>query len=306
LAFPLADPAAAKKLADSCDVVEGVGESREDFLAALEDAEAVILRPPARMDAEAFSHAPRLKVIANIGTGLDHVDLDVARARAVTVIGGDGANAQAVAEFVVAMMIVAHRRLADAMRLFISGQLDWSTRARQLRGSELAGGTLGIVGYGAIGRRLAEIASRGLGMRTVFFDPYVSDGDEDIVAERCGSLVELLEQSRTLSIHVPLSNETRHLIGTPEIARLPRGSVLVNTSRGGVVDEEAVIAALREGHLAGAVWDVFGQEPPSPQRLAELAEVPGLIITPHIAGISQEAGAALAWAAVNNVLSNLM
>jgi phosphoglycerate dehydrogenase-like enzyme len=257
------------------------------------------------MDAEAFSHAPRLKVIANIGTGLDHVDLDVAYARAVRVIGGGGANAEAVAEFVVAMMIVAHRRLADAMRLFLSGQLDWSTRAGHLRGSELAGGTLGIVGYGAIGRRLAEIASRGLGMKTVFFDPYISDVDEGVVSERCGSLAELLEQSRTLSIHVPLTNETRHLIGTPEIARLPLGSVLVNTSRGGVVDEDAVIAALREGHLAGAVWDVFGEEPPSPQRLVELAEVPGLIITPHIAGISHEAGAALAWSAVNNVLSNL-
>ena len=302
LAFPLADPAATKKLADACDVIEGVGEDRNNFLAALQDAEGVILRPPARMDAEAFSHAPRLKVIANIGAGLDHIDLDLARAKNVTVIGGGGANAQAVAEFVVAMMILAHRRLGDAMRLFSGGQLDWSTRARRLRGSELAGGTLGIVGYGAIGHRLAEIASRGLGMQIAYFDPYVSVSDDDVAAERCGSLAELLEQSRTLSIHVPLTEETRNLIGAREIACLPPLSVLVNTSRGRVVDEDAVVAALRDGTLAGAAWDVFNEEPPTPQRLAELADVPGLIITPHIAGISQEAGSALAWVAVNSVL----
>jgi len=305
LAFPLSDPATLARLTAACEVVHLPKFDQDSFIARLPDVDAVILRPPARMDAHAFASAPLLKVVANIGAGLDHIDLDAARARNVPVIGGAGANANAVAELILSMIILTNRKIGEAMRLFASGQLDWAGRTAQLRGREVVGTTLGIIGYGHVGRRLAAMASQGLQMRVVIYDPYVEASALGPEAHVCHSLGELLGQSRTLSVSVPLTDETRHLIGARELDLLPSDSVVVSAARGGVVDEDAVIAALRSGRLAGAALDVFEEEPPSPKRLAELTAVPGLVITPHIAGISVEAGAALGAAAVDGVLSVL-
>jgi phosphoglycerate dehydrogenase-like enzyme len=305
VAFPLADQSVLARLSAACEVVQLPRFDQAGFVAALAEADGVILRPPAKMDADAFACAPRLKVVANIGAGLDHIDGDVARARNIPVIGGTGANANAVAEFIMSMILLTNRKIADAIQLFGSGRLDWATRNGQLRGKEVAATTLGIVGYGHIGSRLAAMASPGLGMRVVVYDPYVNVTASGPVAEVCGSLDELLSQAQTLSVSVPLTDETRHLIGARELDHMPADAVVISASRGGVVDEDALIAALRNGRLAGAALDVFEQEPPSSRRLAELAAVPGLVITPHIAGTSVQAGSALASAAVDGVLGVL-
>lgn len=303
IAYPLADPAAERHLERDFEVVRGVGTSRDEFFDLLGDIDGIVVRPPARLDAAALAHAPRLRVIANIGTGLDHIDTTFARHRGIEIVAGAGANARSVAEYVLATMIMAHRRLDLAIDRLRDGSLDWPTRVGALRGHEV-GGTLGIVGYGQIGRTLAGMARGSLGLRIAAYDPYAAP-DPSEVDVVCASLDELLDASGTVSVHVPLTEATRHLIGRAQLDRLGPDGVLVNSARGGVVDEDAVVAALRAGRLRAAVWDVFEREPPEPARLAELASVPGLILTPHIAGISHEAGSALSWHAVRGVVAAL-
>jgi phosphoglycerate dehydrogenase-like enzyme len=304
LAYPLADPDAEARLAREVEVVRADGAGRTEFLALLSDVDGVIVQPPARLDAAALAAARALRVIANSGTGLDHIDVAAARRRGIQIVSGAGANARAVAEYVLCVMVMANRRLDAAMEAARDPGLDWSTRIDRLCGHELRDRTLGIVGFGAIGQALAEMAHHGLGMRVAVYDPYLTPSSLS-VAQVCTTLDEVLDVADTLSVHVPLTEATRHLIGAGELARLGRDGVLVNSSQGGVVDEDAVVEALRAGQLRAAAWDVFEQEPPEPARIAELAGVPGLILTPHIAGISYEAGSVLSWRAVEGVLAVL-
>jgi len=294
LAFPLADPSAQERLARDADVVVAGTADPATLAGLLSDADGVIVRPPARLDRAALEAAAKLRVIANIGAGLDHIDTEVTRARGIPVAAGAGANARAV---------TLSRRLSAAIAELSDPASDWASRVSRLRGRELAGQTLGIVGYGHIGEVLAGLA-RALGLRVAAYDPYRAPepGDVDLV---CAGLDELLDAAQILSVHVPLTNETRNLIDWAALERLGTDGIVVNSARGGVVDEDAVVNALREGRLRGAAWDVFDPEPPPPGRLAELAAVPGLLLTPHIAGISQEAGSALAWQAVEAVLAVL-
>jgi (S)-sulfolactate dehydrogenase len=304
LAFPLADPSAQQRLSRDTDVVVLNSADPSTLAGLLADVDGVIVRPPARLDRAALERADKLRVIANIGAGLDHIDTGVTQARGIPVVGGAGANARAVAEYVIWAMITLSRRLDAAVAEIRDPTApDWSGRVARLRGRELGGQTLGIVGYGHIGAALAGMA-RGLGMRVAAYDPYrVPEPGE--VDEVCAGLDELLDVTQILSVHVPLTDETRHLVDRAALDRLGPDGIVVNSSRGGIVDEEAVLAALREGRLRGAAWDVFDPEPPQPGRLAELAAVHGLLLTPHIAGISVEAGSALAWQAVEAVLAVL-
>lgn len=304
LAFPLADPQAEAELERRVEVVRPAGATPAEFDQLLADADGVILRPPARINAAAIAGAPRLKVIANIGSGVDHIDVDSAAARDIALISGAGANATAVAEYCLATMIMAHRHLVRASGELVAGQLNWPTRVGSLRGHQVSGTTLGIVGFGHTGQAFARMAATGLGVRVLIYDPFLQQpptGSGEIFS----SLADLLSQSMTVSVHVPLTVQTRNLIGVNELALIRPDGVLINAARGGVVDEQAVLNALRSNRLAGAVWDVFADEPPNAARIAELATVPGLIITPHIAGISHQAGSVLSWACVNGVLEVL-
>jgi (S)-sulfolactate dehydrogenase len=286
-------------------VVVDSGNDPLAFRAALATADAVIVRPPTRLRAADLDAAAGLRLIFNLGSGIDHIDVDVAAARGITVLAGAGSNAHAVAEYVLSTMVAAHRRLYRAAAHIRTDGLDWGARIGFLRGHEVGGTVLGIVGYGHIGRELAALARAGLGVRTVIYDPYVQAAPGE-VDQQCDSLDELLSLSRTVTLHVPLTDETLGMIGAPELARLSSDCVLINSSRGGVVDEDALLDALGRGRLWAAALDVYADEPPTPARLAELTGVPDLILTPHIAGITYEAGAALSARAVDAVLAALV
>jgi (S)-sulfolactate dehydrogenase len=275
----------------------------EDISRVLADADAVLMRGPGFLSRSLMAQAPKLRVICAMGSGTDSIDVEAATSLGLPVLSGRGAAPRAIAEYVVGAMVVAHRRLFDLGRQFAARGMDWTERL-DWRGRELSGTSLGIVGFGQIGRLAAKMAQAAYGVNVLAHDPFLAapaPPEVEVVAD----LHELLERSDTVSLNVPLSAATRGLIARPELRRIGPDGVLINTSRGGVVDEAALMAALAAGELKAAVVDVFEQEPPSPERLAAFAEVPGLMTTPHIAGVTDQAARALAERAWSQLRSAL-
>ncbi len=239
--------------------------------------------------------APRLRVIARVGVGVDTIDLQTATELGVVVTNTPGVNAEAVAELVFGLMIVLARGILQA---------DQSVReGRWVRpfGVELFGKCLGVVGFGHIGQAVARRGT-GFGMQVVASDPLV---DPDRVRALGVSLLPFLDvvgKADFLTLHVPLLPETRHLLGEAELLRMKPTAYLVNTSRGGVVDEAALARALREGWIAGAACDVFEEEPP---LRSPLLRAPNVVLTPHLGGYTREATARAARLAAEQVLTVL-
>ena len=260
-----------------------LAEDRERLLSSVTGAEAIIVRNRTVVDGQLLDAAPGVRVIGRLGVGLDNIDLDACAARNVAVKPATGANVDAVAEYVIATVLMLTRGTFEATPEVAAGR--WPRGAST--GLEVRGRTLGLVGYGAIAQRVATMATA-LGMRVVAHDPYLPDDDPAWRHATAASLEELLDAADAVSIHVPLTASTSNLIGEAEIARLSDRAVLVNTARGGVVDETAVVAALRSGRLRGAALDVFRTEPVSEDTGALFIDVPHLLLTPHIAGITEE------------------
>lgn len=260
-------------------------EQRAALLEAAADADALIVRNRSQVNAELLAAAPRLVAVGRLGVGLDNIDLAGCEARGIKVIPATGANARAVAEYVIGTMLSLLRGAYASTADVAAGA--WPRTALS-QGLEAHGRTLGVVGFGGIGRLAAQLA-RGLGMRIVGSDaalPPAHPAWQEAGAEPL-ALDELLGQADVVTLHVPLTPETRHLLDAARIARMRPGAILINTSRGGIVDEAALAAALRAGRLRGAALDVFEQEP-LPAG-GPLADAPNLILTPHIAGLTQEA-----------------
>jgi (S)-sulfolactate dehydrogenase len=252
--------------------------------AALGQAQGWIVRNRTQVRGPLLAAAPRLRVVGRLGVGLDNIDLAACEARGVRVIPATGANAQAVAEYVVAVSLMLLRGAYHASAEVAAGR--WP-RAALSEGREAGGKAMGIVGFGSIGRATAAKAAA-LGMRILGHDPQVPAGDpawREAGAEPLG-LDALLAGSDVVSLHVPLVPATRGLLGAERLGRMKRGAILVNTARGGIVDGAALAAALREGRLGGAALDVFDTEPLAAG--SPLAGAPRLILTPHIAGVTQE------------------
>lgn len=262
-------------------------DRRTEMLALLKDCDGLIVRNRTRVDAEVLTAAPRLRVVGRLGVGLDNIDVDACAAREIKVIPATGANAQAVAEYVVATAFVLLRGAYFATADVAAGR--WP-RAALSEGREAADKTLGLVGFGGIGRRTAALA-RAVGMRVIAHDPIIPAEDRmwrDAGTER-RELDDVLAEADVISLHVPLVDGTRAMIGAAQLQRMKKGAVLINTARGGIVDEAALAAALTSGHLGGAACDVFDTEP-LPTG-SPLAGAPNLILTPHIAGLTQESNA---------------
>jgi len=262
-------------------------DRRAELLDALPGAQALIVRNRTQVDAALLAGAPSLRVVGRLGVGLDNIDVDACRERGIRVIPAAGANARSVAEYVVTTAALLLRGAYGSSAQVAAGQ--WP-RARLSEGREALGKTLGLVGFGDIGRQAAALA-QAFGMQVVAHDPMLSSADPAWARTgvRSVALDALLAQSDAVSLHVPLVAATRHLLDAQRIAGMKRGAVLINTARGGVIDEAALAQALRDGHLGGAALDVFEHEPLPAGSV--LADVPNLILTPHIGGVTQEANA---------------
>ncbi|MDA4127994.1 MAG: hydroxyacid dehydrogenase [Thaumarchaeota archaeon] len=257
--------------------------SREELLAAVGGYDVLIVRGRTQVDRTVLERGTRLKVIARPGTGLDNLDLEAATQRGVAVLNSPEALIEAVAEHVVLLMLALSRRLTLADGELRAGR--WLKDG--LVGVELKGKSLGILGLGRIGRRVAEVAGV-LGMSIKGYDAIEIPGE---VTRKLGirmvSMDELFSSSIFITLHVPLTKETRHLVDAEKLRKMMPGSYLINTSRGGVIDEKALIASLKEGRLGGAALDVFETEPAS----GEILSLPNIIVTPHIGGQTVEAQA---------------
>jgi (S)-sulfolactate dehydrogenase len=258
---------------------------RSRLLAEIGEAAAVLIRNRTRIDQELLDAAPGLRVVGRLGVGLDNIDLDGCVGAGVTVIPAVGANAVSVAEYVIGAMLVLVRGVYDMTPSMVAGE--WPRQGHAF-GHELSGKTLGLVGLGSIARQVAMRAVV-FEMRIVAFDPFLPDGDTAWGTVGKVNLETLLSTSDVVSLHVPLGEGTRNLIDAAALALMRPTAVLVNTSRGGIVDETALAAALRHGSIAGAALDVFATEPLGPKPAATFAGVPNLLLTPHLAGNTEEA-----------------
>ena len=273
-------------LRENAEVSVGFGpEARELDDALLAEVNALLVRTKP-LGAEEIEKAPRLRVIARHGVGVDNVAVGAATRRGVPVLITPRANLRSVAEHVFALALAVSRNLLRADRCVREGRF---AERDSLVGRELFGGTLGVIGLGRIGEEVARIGAAGFGMRVLGHDPYL---DETAVrargAEPVGSLDELLPACDLVSVHVPLTEETRGLLGARELGLMRPGSVLVQAARGGVVDEGALVEALREGGpLAGAGIDVFGEEPPPADH--PLFSVETAVLSPHTAASTRQA-----------------
>lgn len=252
--------------------------------AAVGQAEALIVRNQTRVDADLLAAGPGLRVVGRLGVGLDNIDLAAAKARGIVVTAARNANATAVAEYVLAAMLGRARDLAGADASVRAG--DWDRQ--RFTGTELFGKTLGLVGVGEIGRRVARRAAA-FGMRLVGFDPLLGPYDAALAEDGIAlmPLDDLLAQAHFVSLHVPLIPATRNLLDARRLALMAPGAVLINSARGGIVDETALLAALEAGRPGHAILDVRPTEPPA--RDDPLLASPHVTLTPHIAGVTAEA-----------------
>jgi len=280
------DPPAVAALAATFEVLydKDLVDHPIKLKASLAGADALIVRNRTQVNAALLDSARSVRVVGRLGVGLDNIDVAECERRGVRVIPATGANALAVAEYVIGTAMLLLRGAYASTPDVAQGR--WP-RAPLSNGRELAGKTLGLVGFGGIGRLAGRLA-RALGMRTVGFDPNLAAEAPLWAAEATlrRPFAELVAESDVVSLHVPLTAATRGLIDAERIRTMKRDAVLINTARGGVVDEFAVAAALREGRLGGAALDVFEKEP-LPAG-SPLADCPNLILTPHIAGVTRE------------------
>jgi (S)-sulfolactate dehydrogenase len=264
-------------------------------------AEALIVRNRTQVRGDLLAALGRCRVVGRLGVGLDNIDVAGCEARGMTVIPATGANALSVAEYVIASAMLLLRGAYQGTAAVAAGQ--WP-RAALSNGREIGGKTMGLVGFGSIGQLTARLA-RGLGMDVMAFDAMM-DGDHPAYAAlgaRAAGLDELVAAADVVSLHVPLLDSTRNLFDAQRIAAMKRGAVLINTARGGIVDELALAAALKSGHLGGAAIDVFGQEPLA--AAPHFIDCPNLLLTPHIAGLSVESNERVSFLIADKVLEAL-
>jgi D-3-phosphoglycerate dehydrogenase len=274
-------PATIEALGPDFDVRECDGADRGALLAAIPDADALLVRSATKVDAEALAAGTRLKVVARAGVGLDNVDVRAATQSGVMVVNAPTSNIVSAAELAVALMLSAARHISPAHAALRNGE--W--KRAKYTGIELYEKTVGIVGLGRIGVLVAQRLSA-FGMSVIAYDPYVQAGRAAQMGVRLVDLETLLAESDFMSVHLPKTPETVGLIGDEQLHRVKPSLVLVNAARGGIVDEAALYAALKEGRVAAAGLDVFASEPCTDSPLFELENV---VATPHLGASTDEA-----------------
>ncbi|HEY7826580.1 MAG TPA: hydroxyacid dehydrogenase, partial [Candidatus Limnocylindrales bacterium] len=263
------------------EVDERIGLSPADYRAILADYHALVVRSQVQVDAAMIEAGTRLVVIGRAGAGVDNVDLEAATRAGITVVNAPTGNTIAAAEHTLALLYVLARRVAAADASVRRGE--W--KRSEFSGVELRGRTLGIVGLGKIGQAIAQRA-RAMEMTVIAVDPFVSAEGAALQGVELVDLAELLERADAITVHVPLTRQTRGLIGAAELGRMKRGAFLLNVARGGILDEAAVADGLRSGQLGGAGIDVFENEPPVGSALLD---APNTVLTPHLGASTAEA-----------------
>lgn len=278
-------PATIEALGPDFDVRNVDGTDREALFAALADADAVLVRSATRIDAEALSHAPKLKVVARAGVGLDNVDIKAATTAGVMVVNAPTSNIVSAAELTIGHILSLARRIPAAHASLSSGA--W--KRSSFTGAELFEKTIGIVGLGRIG---ALVATRlnAFDMRVIAYDPYVTSARAQQLGVQLVTLDELVAEADFLTIHMPKTPETTGMIGAEQFAAMKPTAFVVNVARGGLIDEAALHEALVAGEIAGAGLDVFTSEPPAEGgTAAELLALPNVVVTPHLGASTEEA-----------------
>jgi len=276
-------PASALELlrSDGWTVDARSGRPPDVLAGDLSDADALLVRSATKVDASLMAAAPRLRIIARAGTGVDNVDVEAASARGILVVNAAGANSISVAEHAWALMLALARAIPSADRAMKDGR--WEKKA--FLGTELRGKTLGVAGFGRIGQEVAQRA-RAFGMHVIAHDPFISADLAGRFGVELVSIDELCAASDYLTLHLPATADTHHLFNDERFSKCKPGLRLINTARGELVDEAALRRAIEQGIIAGAGLDVFETEPPADWSLARLPQV---IATPHIAASTEEA-----------------
>ena len=276
-----AQPRHGRGLGPDFEIRNCNGADRAELLPAIADVDAILVRSATKVDAEALAAAKKLRVIARAGVGLDNVDVKAATQSGVMVVNAPTSNIVSAAELAVALMLAAARNVAPANAALKNGE--W--KRSKYTGIELYEKTVGIVGLGRIGVLVAQRLSA-FGMKVIAYDPYVQAGRAAQMGVKLVSLDELLAESDFISVHLPKTPETLGLIGEEQLAKVKPRLVLVNAARGGIVDEQALYNAIKEGRVAGAGLDVFAKEPCTDSPLFEFENV---VATPHLGASTDEA-----------------
>ncbi len=290
-------PEGMELLAGKAEVYVADNQDPNNYLDQMRDADALIVRI-AKCDGNAIEHSPNLKVIGRTGVGYDTVDVETATARGIPVVLTPGANNRSVAEHAVAMMFALSKNLVEGQTEMCAG--NWEIRGAK-KAFELEGKTVGVLGLGAIGRETAKIC-QGCGMKVAGYDPFLSrEQIEALGAEYYQDYEELLRVCDVVTIHVPLTEETRNMISAKQLKTMRKTALLINCSRGGIINEADLVEALREGTIAGAGTDVYCDEPPKPDD--PLLHCPNLVVSPHSAAQTREAVIKMAQMCVKGCLA---
>ncbi len=264
------------------ELVNKPGLKGEELASAISEADAVLVRSATRITRESLARADRLKAIGRAGVGVDTIDVDAATERGIPVLTAPEGNTISAAELTMALLLALARKVPGADRSMKAGEWD----KKSFTGTELHGKTLGLIGAGRIGGEVARRA-RGFGMRVMVSDPFLNADRARALDVEIATMDEVLERADVLSVHVPLTAATRNLVGEAQLARMKRGVLVLNVARGGVVDEAALLAALKSGQVAGAALDVFETEPlPADHPFRSL---PNVVLTPHLGASTSEA-----------------
>ncbi len=289
------------KAAHATTYAPELADAQGDIPAQMAGVQALIVRNRTQVTEALLAASPDLKCVGRLGVGLDNIDLEACKARGVEVMPALGANTLSVAEYVVTNAAVLLRDAYHAKHAMMAG--DWP-RA-QSSGREIGGRVLGLLGFGANAQETGRLA-RAMGMRLIAYDPFLPADHPAWEHAEKGEIADVLAKADVVSLHVPLTDETRHMINAGSLAQMKAGAVLINAARGGVVDEEALVAAMQSGHISGAALDVFETEPLTKAAAGKFKGIKNLILTPHIAGVTQDSNVRVSALIADLVLDRLM
>ena len=272
--------------------------NEKKIIELIPDMDALIVRNNTLVNETILAASKQLKVIGRLGVGLNNINVELCKKKNITIIPATGANTVSVAEYVISCILLLSRKVFNATKSVVAG--DWP-RTKFMHGLELYNQTLGIIGLGSIGKAVATRA-KSFDMNIISYDPLIKETSSEFSYIQMKSLEEIFTQSDIITLHIPLNADTKNLINKDKIQLMKKGSILINTSRGEVVDENALIASLKSHHLGGAALDVFNQEPLTKENANKFKDISNLICTPHISGLSEQANKRVSSMIANSVI----